>query len=78
MIIADFNSRVKQTKKKYGIEVPMYINETMDIDRKNSNTYWADDINLEMSNFGVSFEVLGAGVRAPPGWIKFLGISYVM
>ena len=51
----------------------MYINETMDIDLKNINTYWADDINLEMSNVGVSFEVLGVGVRAPPGCIKFSG-----
>ena len=42
----------------------------MDVDCKNGNTYWTDDINLEMSNDVVAFEVLGAGVRAPPGWRK--------
>ena len=73
VIIAGINSRVKQTTHKYGIKVPKYINEAIDIDIKNRNTYWTDAINLEISNIGVELEVLGVGVRAPPGWIKASG-----
>ena len=45
----------------------------MAIDCKNGNTYWTDAINLEMSNFGLAFELLVAGLHAPPGWIKSYG-----
>ena len=67
MIIADINSRVKKTTHKYGIEFSKSINEAMAIDRKNGNTYWTDAMNLEISNVGVAFKVLGAGVCALPG-----------
>ena len=73
MIIAGINSRVKQTTHKYGIEFPKYINEAMSIYHKNRNSHWTDAINLQMSNVGLEFEVLGAGVRALPGLRKAFG-----
>ena len=73
MIIAAINSRVKHTTHKCGIEVPKYINEDMDIDCNNDNTYWTDAINLEMSNVGVTFELLGSVVNTAPGWRKESG-----
>ena len=73
MIISAINSRFNKTTHEYGIEVPKSIYEDMAIDHKNGNTYWTDDINLEISNVGVAFEVLGEGVRAPPGWRKVSG-----
>ena len=70
MIIAAINSRFKQTTHKYGIKFPRSINEDTAIDCTNGNTYWTNAINLKMSNIGVEFEVLGAGLRDPPGWRK--------
>ena len=43
------------------------------MDTLNGNTLWADFRKLEMSNVGVSFEVLKPGDKAPTGWKKASG-----
>jgi hypothetical protein len=67
------NSRVQKTSHKYGIEVPTSVRNAIDIDRENGNTLWQDALTKEMGKVWVAFEVLGPGVRAPPGWHKASG-----
>ena len=43
------------------------------MDTLNGNTLWADSRNLDMSNVGVSFEVMKPGDKATPGWKKASG-----
>ena len=43
------------------------------MDTLNGNTLWADSRKLEMSNLGVSFEVLKPGDKYLPGWKKASG-----
>ena len=72
-IIAAVNTRVKRKSHKYGIEVPTSINDALRIDKENGNMFWTNAVNLEMSNVGISFEVLKKGQQAPPGWRKSSG-----
>ena len=43
------------------------------MDTFNGNKLWADSRKLEMSNVGVTFEILRPGDRSPPGWKKASG-----
>ncbi len=62
------NSRVQKTSHKYRIEVFTSVRNAIDINRKNGSTLWQDALAKEMGNVCVAFEVLGPGIRAPPGW----------
>ncbi len=73
VIILAVNSRVLKTIHKYDIEVPTSVKCVIDIDQKNGNTLWQDALAKEMGNVCVSFEILGPGARAPPGWHKASG-----
>ena len=66
-------SRIRKTTHKYGIELPTSQTHAYKIDRKNRNIFWIDAINKEMLNFGIAFEVLPTGEKAPPGWSKVNG-----
>ena len=45
-IIAGDNSRVYKSSHKYGIEIPTSIKHAEEIDYRNKNTFWKDDIKL--------------------------------
>lgn len=68
VIIMSIKTRVRKTTNKYGIEVPMNLENGHRIDQKNVNTFWCDATKLEMTNVGMAFEVLEDGVSAPSGW----------
>lgn len=76
-IVATVESRVKLTKHKYGIQVPMNIKEAIILDQqsvKNSGeALWQDAIDLEMANVKVAFEILDTDQRVPIGWMKSRG-----
>ena len=44
-----------------------------DIDHRKKNTFWQDDIKLEMSNVGVAFKIIETGESPPPGFTKASG-----
>ncbi len=73
VIVAAGNSRVQKMIHKYGIKVPTSVRNAIDIDHENGNTLWQDALAKEMGNICVAFEVLGLGVRVPPGWHKASG-----
>jgi hypothetical protein len=78
VIVLAVNSRLWKTSHKYDIELPRSVQEALEIDQKNGNTFWADSLTKEMSNVCVAFEILGPNKGAAPGWQKLLGTSSLM
>jgi hypothetical protein len=72
-IIAAVSARVKRTTHKYGIEIPFTVQQALDLDKKNGDTYWRDAIEKEMSNLKVAFDILDDNEALPPGWTKSSG-----
>ncbi len=52
---------------KFGIEVPKTVKEALALDRKNSNTLWADAIAKEMKAVCIAFNILPDGHSVPIG-----------
>ena len=73
IILSKIKARIQKTTHKYGIEVPMSMEHTFAIDKKNGNTQWQDALAKEMTEVGIAFEVLDEGVSAPKGWHKVTG-----
>ncbi len=55
---------------KFGIELPKTVNEALELDKKNGNTFWADAIAKEMKDICVAFKILLDGQSAPIGYQK--------
>jgi hypothetical protein len=55
---------------KFGIEIPKTVKEALALDRKNSNTHWADAIAKEMKEVRIAFNILPDGRSAPIGYQK--------
>ena len=72
MILSKVKARICKTTQKYGIEIPMGVENTYEIDTKNNNDLWRKAIDKEMINVGMAFQVL-EGEKAPPGWSKASG-----
>ncbi len=73
MIVSAVTTRVWKTSHKYGIELPTSVKYAIEIYQKNGNTLWQDALSKEMGNVCIAFEILGPGMKAPPGWHKASG-----
>jgi hypothetical protein len=73
VIVSAVTSRVRKTSHKYGIELPTSVKHAIKINRINGNTLWQDALLKEMGSVCVAFEILGPGMKAPPGWHKASG-----
>ena len=67
-IVYAIKSRVRKVTRKIGIEIPLDVEHTGQLDKSNGNDLWAKALAKEMYNVGVAFEILAAGQRAPKGW----------
>jgi hypothetical protein len=54
----------------FGIELPKTVKEALELDKKNSNTFWADTIAKKMKDLCVDFKILLDGQSAPIGYQK--------
>ena len=72
-IIAALTTRMRQTKHKYGIEIPTSIEHAKELDRKDGSDFWMKSWVKEMYNVGIAFEILAEGQSAPGGWHKVTG-----
>ena len=72
-IISAVKARIKEATHKYGIEVPMTLEDAKRINAKNNNNYWQAAIDKETKNVAVAFEILKQGESAPIGWSKSSG-----
>ena len=52
-IIASVRKRITQITHKYGIEIPTSWDHAVEIETKNGNQLWRDDLAKEMKNVGV-------------------------
>ena len=50
---------------KFGLELPMKVEEAIAIDEKKRNTLWQDAIEREMKNVKIAFQILPEGEKAP-------------
>ena len=73
VILSKVKARIHKTTQKYGIEIPMSVENAYEIDTKNNNHLWQKAIDKEMTNVGVAFQVLDEGEKPPPGWSKASG-----
>jgi hypothetical protein len=55
---------------RFGIEVPKAVKEALELDKKNSNTFWDDAIAKEMKDVRVVFKILLNGQSALIGYQK--------
>ena len=67
------NSKPKYLKRthKFGVELPKYVADAHAIDKKNGNTFWADDIANEVENVRVAFDVVPNGHHIPQNYQNF-------
>ncbi len=73
MIVSPVNSRVRKTSHKYEIELPTSGKHAIEINCKNGSTLWQYSLSKEMGNVCIAFEILGPGMKVPPGWYKASG-----
>ena len=55
---------------KFGIRIPMTVEEALQIDKENGNNLWEMGIKKEMKNSRVAFKILGQHEQPPPGYKK--------
>ncbi len=53
---------------KFGIEFPKTVEDTLELDKQNENTLWADAIAKEMKNVWVAFEPIEYDAQPPNGY----------
>ena len=63
------NRRVIRRTHKYGIRIPVTIQDAYKLDDENNNTLWRDAIRKEMKNVSIAFEILESP-DPPRGYIK--------
>ena len=58
VIISKVKARVRKMTNNYGIEMPKKINDANRLDRENKDTLWRDTLAKEITEIGITFEVL--------------------
>jgi hypothetical protein len=69
-LVCKRTTRYLKRTHKFGIEVPKTVKETLALDRKTSNTLWADAIAKEMKEVCIAFNILPDGQSVPIGCQK--------
>ena len=68
-IVSAVNRRVIRRTHKYGIRIPVTIQDAYKLDTENHNTLWRDAIRKEMKNVAIAFEIQESP-DPPRGYIK--------
>ena len=63
-------SRYLKRNHKFGIEIPTSVKDTLEIDKRNGSTFWADVIATKIKNVRAAFKILPNGTSAPNGYQK--------
>ena len=65
-LIKNTISRHKRRGYKFGIRIPTSVEEALELDKANGNTFWRDAIAKEMKGVRVAFDVKEKGSKIPP------------
>ncbi len=68
--VAKRSARYLKRTHKFGIEVPKTVEEAIDLDHMNGNTFWTDAIGKEMTDVCKAYDILPDGTTAPIGHQK--------
>ena len=60
----------RKGRMKVGVLIPGTVEEAIEIDRANGNTFWQDAIKLEMKDSRVAFKHKERGEKAPVGYTQ--------
>ena len=58
---------------QYGVEIPRIVRQVYDLNKKNGKAIWNKGIEKEMTNVGISFQILNRGEDPPIGYKKVTG-----
>ena len=61
-IVAALKTQMRQTKHKYGIEIPTSIEHTKELDQKDGSDFWMKALAKEMYNVGVASQATLCGM----------------
>ena len=75
-VIMAVKSRVRKKTHKYGIEVPMTVEDAYRLDTINGNQYWRNAISKEMRNILIAFDFID-DERKIPNNLKKLGVHLI-
>ena len=67
-IISAVKTRMVKKTHKFGIEIPRTVEEALQLDGVNNNTYWRDAIRKEMKNVRTAFRILDDDEHVPIGY----------
>jgi len=67
-IIKKLKTKYWDRSHKFGIRIPKSVEEALEIDKQNGDTYWKDAIEKEMKNVKIAFELYDGDVRSLIGY----------
>jgi hypothetical protein len=73
--VAKRSTRFLKRTHKFGIEIPQTVKEALELDRRNSNSLWADATPKEMAEVQKAFDILPDG-KTPPRWLPKDSMPY--
>jgi hypothetical protein len=67
IILFKINPQIRKSTHKHGVETPTGMENALEINRSNNNTFWKDALAKEMTKVGAAFEALEESIKAPVG-----------
>ena len=72
-IVVAATRRMRQSKFKFGVEVPRDLDHVKKLDTDNGNTFWMDALKLGMTNLVCGLHILDDDEVVPVGWKQSSG-----
>ena len=69
-IIKMVDSKVTKLRLKFGVEVPITVQQALKLDEKNGNKLWSNAIDKELKNVIIAFKLLDESEQPPVGSTK--------
>ncbi len=70
LVVARRSACYLKRTHKFGIEIPRTVQEALELDPQNGNTFWADAIAIEMTEVRNVFDILTDGTTPQKGLSK--------
>ena len=67
-LVHKWQTRYLKKTHKFGIELLKTVYDAHDLDNNNGNTLWYDEIDKEMKNVKIDFDIIPDGECAPDGY----------
>ena len=71
-LVNKFNSRCQNNIFKFGVEVPLTVEDALRIDQENGNTLWHDYIGKETNSSRIIFDLIDKYNYVPVGYKEII------